>query len=77
MSLQKKKLDHHWLVILRLMGDTKRSDKNSKKNKRLQLQREIIEIRITYFTKKRNEVRSNRNFQKNLRNFLLWQKCFQ
>ena len=44
-------------------GLTKKTDKNNKdnkKSKRLQLQADIKEIRIKYFTRKENERRSNR-----------------
>ena len=33
----------------------KKSDKNNKKNKRLQLQREIREIKINFFPRKKND----------------------
>ena len=36
-------------------GHTKKSDKNNKKSKRLHLQREIEEIGINYFTRKKNK----------------------
>ena len=42
----------------------KKSDKTNKKSKRLQLQQEIGEIRINYFTRNKNESWSNWNFQK-------------
>ena len=52
----------NWRVILKLessieVGEyTKKSGKNNKRNKRLQLQGEIREIRINYFTRKKNEM---------------------
>ena len=36
-------------------GHTKKSDKNNQKSEKLQLQANIGEIRINYFTKKKND----------------------
>ena len=36
-------------------GHAKKNDKTNKKRQRLQIQREIREIRINYFTRKKNE----------------------
>ena len=46
-------------------GHTKKSDKTNKKRERLQLHGKMREIRINYFTRKKNERSSNWNFQNN------------
>ena len=44
---------------------TKKSNKTNKKSKRLQLQGEIVEIKINYFIRKKNGRWSNWNFLNN------------
>ena len=46
-------------------GHTKKSDKNNKKSKKLQLEGETRRIRINYFTSKNKERWSDWNFQNN------------
>ena len=58
----------NWWEISRLDGIQK-SDKTNKKSKRLQLQRETEEIRNIYFTRKKNKIWFNGNFQNNYWNF--------
>ena len=53
-------------INIKIERHTKKSDKTSKKNKWLQLHGERVEeIGLTYFTKKKYLMWSNRNFQNN------------
>ena len=45
------------------MSNAKKSDKNNKKSKILQLKGEIREIKMNYFTRKKNDMYSNINFK--------------
>ena len=53
------------LYNIEIDGYRKKSDENNQKNKGLQSQGEIREIRINFFTRKKNERLSNRTFQSN------------
>ena len=58
-------MSRHGNCNVKIKGHAKKSDKNNRKCKRLQIKEEIREIRINYLIRKKSEKWSNWNFQNN------------